>query len=381
MTRTWTIVLLLLLVFGMCLADDTSQPRDTTRQDYERITREIETKKEKHRRLRKKEQSLLGDLDRLAFALNRRKKELKSLEKEQSQTEKAIVQKEKEVQNLHDQMAVTREHMEDRLAGLYKMSRIGPWVFLLSAETYTDFLRMFRFFSAMIDHDADLLATFEGQIHQEESLRRELETHHRDLKQKEVALLRKRREIEALKGQEKKILKKVRKEKAAFAKVIDDLEKQAERLQSMIQTLPSRPGEGGLQGGAGFEALKGRLPLPVAGKLETTKGERLRGISLKASPGSVVRGVFKGRVAYADWFKGYGNLMIVDHGDNFHTVMAHLSEMLKKRDDRVETGEPIAKVGDTGSLDGSVLYFEIRHRGVPLNPLPWFSQKDRLALR
>jgi septal ring factor EnvC (AmiA/AmiB activator) len=381
MTRTWTIVLLLLLAFGMCLADDTSRPRETTRQDYERITREIETKREKHRGLRKKERSLLEDLDRLAFALNRRSKELKSLEREQSQTVKAIDQKEREVQNLHDQMAVTREHMENRLAGLYKMSRIGPWVFLLSAESYTDFLRMFRFFCAMIDHDVDLLTTFEDQLHQEESLQRELETYHSDLKQKEAKLLQKKREIETLKGQEKKTLKKVRKEKAAFAKVIDDLEKQAERLQSMIQTLPSRGGEGSFQGGAGFQTLKGRLPLPVEGKLETKEGERLRGISLKASPGAIVHGVFKGRVVYADWFKGYGNLMIVDHGDNFHTVMAHLSEMLKKRDDWVETGEPIAQVGDTGSLGGSVLYFEIRHRGVPLNPVAWFSQKDRLAIR
>ena len=381
MTRVWTMVLLLLLAFGMCLADDTSWSEDTTREDYERITREIETKREKHTGLRKKEQSLLEDLDRLAFVLNRRKKELKSLEREQSRTQKAILQKEREVQDLHDQMADTRARLEDRLAGLYKMSRIGPWVFVLSAESYTDFLRMFRFFSAMIEHDVDLLTTFEDQLHREESLQRELETHHRDLKQKEAKVLRKKREIETLKGREKKTLEKVRKEKAAFAKVIDDLEKQAERLQSMIQTLPSRSGQGSSQREGGFQMLKGRLPLPVEGKLETQKGERLRGISLKTSPGAIVHGVFTGRVVYADWFKGYGNLMIVDHGDNFHTVMAHLSEILKKRDDCVEAGEPIAKVGDTGVFGESVLYFEIRHRGVPLNPLVWFSHKDRLALK
>jgi len=381
MKRTFgTSLLFIVFAFGMCLADDTSRLTDPARQDYERITREIEIKKRKHSGLRKKERSLLEHLDRLAFALDRKKKELRSLELEQARTEKAIRQKQKEVQNIRDQMTVTQERIEDRLARLYKMSRIGPWVFLLSGENYIDFLRISRFFFAMVDDDVGLLATFETQLDREEELQKELETYHREVQEKQTRLRQKKQEFAALTRQEKKALKEVKLEKAAYANLLEDLEKQAERLQSMIKSLPNY-GKGPSQKGAGFLALKGRLPVPVEGKLAANQDTRLRGISLEASPGAVVRGVYKGRVVFADWFKGYGNLMIVDHGDNFHTVMAHLSEILKKRDDWIATGESIAKVGRTGSLSDSALYFEIRHRGVPLNPFEWFSQKDQLALK
>jgi septal ring factor EnvC (AmiA/AmiB activator) len=364
----------------MCLADDTSRLTDSARQDYEKITEEIEIKKRKQSRLRKRERSLLERLDRLAFDLDRKKKELKSLELEQARTEKAIRQKQKEVQQIRDQMMVTQERIEDRLARLYKMSRVGPWVFLLSGENYTDFLRMSRFFFAMVDDDVDLLGTFETQLDREEALQKELETYHREVREKQARLRQKKREFVALTRQEKNALEEVKLEKAAYAKLLDDLEKQAERLQSMIQSLPNY-GQHASRKGAGFMALKGTLPVPVEGKLAANQDTRLRGISLTASPDAVVRGVCKGRVVFADWFKGYGNLMIVDHGDNFHTVMAHLSEMLKKRGDWIAAGDAIAKVGRTGSLSGPALYFEIRHRGVPLNPFEWFSQKDQLALR
>jgi septal ring factor EnvC (AmiA/AmiB activator) len=78
-------------------------------------------------------------------------------------------------------------------------------------------------------------------------------------------------------------------------------------------------------------------------------------------------------VIYADWFRGYGNLMIIDHGNDFCTIYAHAEEIFKSEGDSVDTDEVIGTVGDTGSLAGTKLYFEIRHKGKPIDPLAWLN--------
>jgi septal ring factor EnvC (AmiA/AmiB activator) len=101
----------------------------------------------------------------------------------------------------------------------------------------------------------------------------------------------------------------------------------------------------------GFGELRGRLPHPVAG--------------------AEVRAVAPGRVAHAGWFKGYGNLVIVDHGDGYHTLVAHLASMSTAMGEEVEPGALLGTVGDTGSLKGTYLYFEIREKGRPIDPRAW----------
>lgn len=97
------------------------------------------------------------------------------------------------------------------------------------------------------------------------------------------------------------------------------------------------------------------------------------GIGIKVKKGDPVRAVFKGTVVFSDWFKGYGNMIIIDHGNNYHTVYAHLEEVFKATGDLVETGEVIATAGDTGLISETTLHFEIRHHGKPLDPLHWLK--------
>ena len=98
------------------------------------------------------------------------------------------------------------------------------------------------------------------------------------------------------------------------------------------------------------------------------------GIKIKADRGEPIRSVSGGHVLYASWFKGYGNMIIIDHGDSYYTVYAHLQELFKKKGDRVNTGEDIATLGDAGSMIGPVLHFEVRHHGKPENPLAWLKK-------
>jgi septal ring factor EnvC (AmiA/AmiB activator) len=99
-----------------------------------------------------------------------------------------------------------------------------------------------------------------------------------------------------------------------------------------------------------------------------------KGIEIQAERGAPISAVFSGQIVYADWLKGYGNVIIITHGDNFYTVYAHAEDLFRKKGDNVEADDVIATVGDTGSMSGPTLYFEIRHHGNTEDPLKWIKK-------
>lgn len=131
-----------------------------------------------------------------------------------------------------------------------------------------------------------------------------------------------------------------------------------------------------------FAALKGHLRLPVRGELRGRFGTQRtgqpgggKGVFIVAREGEEVRAVAAGRVVFADWMRGFGNLLIVDHGDDYLTIYANNEAVLKRLGDAVHGGEAVATVGSSGGAETSGLYFEIRHQGRAFDPLPWVSSK------
>jgi septal ring factor EnvC (AmiA/AmiB activator) len=130
---------------------------------------------------------------------------------------------------------------------------------------------------------------------------------------------------------------------------------------------------------------KSRLPWPLEGPVLTRFGMQRhpqfgtmvyrRGIEIQAQEGESVRAVRDGQVAYADWYKGYGKLMILDHGNGFYTLYGNLSRIDLNRGAQAVRGQVIGLSGDTGSLKGSKLYFEIRRNGEAQDPLLWLAKK------
>ncbi len=133
-----------------------------------------------------------------------------------------------------------------------------------------------------------------------------------------------------------------------------------------------------------FSTLKGLLNMPVKGKIISFFGPYQNkkfnvtnfqsGIEIKADRGEPIRAVYDGRILYARWFKGYGNMIIIDHGNNYYTIYAHAQELFASQGDTVEMGEVVATVGDSGSMIGPSLHFEVRHHGKPVDPLKWIKK-------
>lgn len=130
----------------------------------------------------------------------------------------------------------------------------------------------------------------------------------------------------------------------------------------------------------GFSKSRGQLPQPVHGRLinrygQTRQGEiKWEGMRIAAPVGSEVRAVHGGRVMYADWLRGQGMLLVIDHGEGYMTLYAHNDVLLKNPGDFVEPGATVARVGNSGGEQEAALYFEIRHNGATINPEPWLRR-------
>jgi septal ring factor EnvC (AmiA/AmiB activator) len=136
------------------------------------------------------------------------------------------------------------------------------------------------------------------------------------------------------------------------------------------------------EGSGGFRDLKGRLKLPVIGELANRYGSpradsglSWKGLFIAAKPGQEVRAIAAARVVFADWLRGFGNLMILDHGGGYLSLYGNNDALYRQVGDMVKMGDPIAAVGATGGNPETGLYFELRFQGKPLDPSAWVSMK------
>jgi murein hydrolase activator len=130
-----------------------------------------------------------------------------------------------------------------------------------------------------------------------------------------------------------------------------------------------------------FASLKGRLKLPVRGELANQfggareePGSSWKGLFIRSVTGETVHAVADGRVVYADWLRGFGNLLILDHGQGFMSLYAYNEGLLRQVGDPVRGGDAVARVGSSGAAAESGLYFELRRDGKPFDPMRWVAQ-------
>jgi septal ring factor EnvC (AmiA/AmiB activator) len=256
-----------------------------------------------------------------------------------------------------------------------------------------------RYMKAVLDHDKSLFVEYNVRIERLKLLKASLE---RDVARKEkikVNIEAKKQEIEEEKKKKGAYLLRLREDKKTYLASLKELEANARRLQAMVERLEAKSrksytakkGNKPIVGSGpvlppmpdtGFGALKGRLALPTKGEIIGRFGRHKHpefnsftvsnGISIAAAQGADVHAVYEGQVIFADYFKGYGNMVIVDHGGGFFSLYAHAAKIMKKVGANVASHEVVASVGDVDSSRGPMLYFEIRYQGKPVDPAPWF---------
>jgi septal ring factor EnvC (AmiA/AmiB activator) len=201
-----------------------------------------------------------------------------------------------------------------------------------------------------------------------------------------------RAEREALRrtaGERRAVLARIAGDVRKARRDLDVAQRNEARLARLVRELaraaPSpRPGAGRPDAAAigAFGKLKGRLPVPVRGALAVRFGAPQpgpspspKGVFFRAPEGDEVHAVAPGRVVFADWLRGYGNLLILDHGDDYLSIYGNNESVLKRVGDAVHAGDIVATVGASGGNESSGLYFELRHQGRPFDPVPWLRSK------
>jgi septal ring factor EnvC (AmiA/AmiB activator) len=183
----------------------------------------------------------------------------------------------------------------------------------------------------------------------------------------------------------KNIISKLDRELKTQGKYLTQLEENARNLKQLIESLseiltdiPSTPSDH-----KKFSSLKGRLSWPAKGKVKKLFGQtisssnlRWQGVIIQAPEGNNVRSVSHGRVAFSDWLRGMGNLIIIDHGNNYLSLYGHNQSLFKTTGEWVEAGDIIGSIGNSGGQQEPGLYFEIRIKGKPQNPSRWCDSKN-----
>lgn len=169
--------------------------------------------------------------------------------------------------------------------------------------------------------------------------------------------------------------KRIRTRQQKLEQVQTDASQLERLMQGLRRALADVPANAGQR--QAFKSLRGKLVLPVKGKITARYGSRRKGglrwqgVMIKARKGAVVSTVSHGRIAFADWLRGFGLMVIIDHGDGYMSLYGHNESLYVETGDWVEAGEVVAAVGNSGGQKRSGLYFEIRQNGKPTNPLRW----------
>lgn len=197
----------------------------------------------------------------------------------------------------------------------------------------------------------------------------------KDQQKRQQTLVRYARQIK----QQRHEMGRLQRDEAGLSQLVDKLTRALTKKQGQASfdndNLPDDRFDG-----QPFEQLKGQLALPVTGKVTNKFGSQRpdspvlwRGLQINAANGQAVKAIAAGRVVFADWLRGFGNLLIIDHGQNYMSLYANNETLYKQVGDTLRGGDMVASVGNTGGNEHSGLYFELRHKGKPLDPLKWIN--------
>ena len=360
-----------------------ARPEDQLRQ----LRKKIQQEEKVVRDIKQKQTSILGSLEDMDKRIVVFQKDLRVAHKKNRETQRQIQSLGLEISSLKSRIDRQRDGGARRTVSFYRFGKTGVLPVLFADRSLPEKFRDLRAMRRILEADWERLQAFYGlareKAQKEGTLQQRLEDEKR-LKEK----IRKSIEEEKAARQDKDgLLFQVSRDEQLHQELLRELQGSADSLSRQIreeETLRQReeaPDELAPAPGGSLVAQKGKLAWPVEGEVSRGFGRIAdpvlrvtvtnQGIDIQTRAEASVRAVWSGRVAYADWFRGYGKLMIIHHGAKSYSVVSHLSRLTRKKGDVVEPGEIVGYAGDTGALEGPMVHFEIWHEGKPSDPVRW----------
>ncbi len=347
-------------------------------QRLEELRREIEAREAAASDYARQATGYLGELDGIDRELTETRRSARRLRRELRAAEGERGTARAELAEADQALQRTRRDLEVRLVALYKFGQATGVSTLYSAADFRDFLGRRSALTRILGEDTRVFESHRLALAERLESRQSLDAviARLEVARRELSVREERIRTQLVERTNLVALLRSRSDRELRAAT--ELREAAARLEKALADLTAA---GGALPGTGL--VKGRLPFPVEGAVRYGFGRTVdpefgtqvlrNGIQFEARRGSPVRAVGDGRVLFAGWFRGYGQIVILDHGARSVTVSGYLDELSVQAGDDVSRGDPVGTVGDTGSLSGPGLYFELRHEGKPVDPRAWLN--------
>ncbi|MBL7031717.1 MAG: peptidoglycan DD-metalloendopeptidase family protein [Nitrospira sp.] len=342
----------------------------------------LKSKLQNLKEVKKEEESVISKIKDINSNISNKEKELGQYNKRITQTRSQLKSVSKEVSQISNRLETSQEFLEEHIVALYKRQYNNDAMMLMSADDYSDLIKKSRYISLAAYHNNKVLNEYKDELTKANSRGKKLEKLQATLKTNKDDIRKKKNEFQADLATKDKLLKEVRARRSSQEKKIKDLKASSRKIMSMVNKLKATEMPKSILG-KGFIPLKGRLPWPVKGELIESFGKYKdpefglagfrNGIEIKVRAGAVAQAIAGGRVVYANRFEGFGNMLIIDHGSGYHSLYGNLSEMSLEKGNLVINGMDVGKVSDITNLNVPALYFEIRYKGKPINPMDWLE--------
>ena len=348
-----------------------------------KISQQIEQLRLKIEEEEKKESTTLSRLERIGFNKGLIKKEISLYAIQLEKANRELSSLNKSIPELEAKLDEEKQSIEKILITTYKFGKFNFLQFMLQAENVGALISENKNLTLLAQYQGKIISNYMENLDQLGTAEKELQT-----KKKEALRLiknaqKKRKELQAQERKNRSLITEIKKNKKLHLQTLEELKVRAQQLLILIEKLLKEEISFPINLIPLYEK-KGKLPWPIEGKVTTEFGLQRHpqfktttmnnGIEISPRKNYViVRAIHPGKVVYSDYFQGYGNLIIVDHGMSYYSLYGHCSDILVKKGDLVKAEHPIALVGDIGSLEGDSVYFEIRFKTKPLNPLQWLK--------
>jgi len=309
--------------------------------------------------------------------------ELRNIQRSLGEQEATLTALQEEDQTLTRDLNVQRQLLARQVRAAYVMGRQEQLKVLLNQEDPSTLERMLTYYGYFSRARAEQIGLAKSQLARLQTLEVSIREEALALQRLRARKVARKAEQEAQRQTREWVLAELRQEIQAGGKTLERLSENEKQLEQLLQALREMFTDipGSLDGRTPFRKLMGRLPWPARGKIRHGFGTsrrlgnlRWQGVVIAARHGQPVQAIHRGRVAFADWLRGLGLLIILDHGDGFMSLYGHNQSLLKETGDWAEAGDVLATVGNSGGRSEPGLYFEIRRKGVPVDPGRWCHQ-------
>jgi septal ring factor EnvC (AmiA/AmiB activator) len=387
---------IILLFFPLVVLGQNSHGDDilNNRRALEQIKNEIQSLKKEITKTEIKSSSALDQIKIIERELVLLNQSRRLLMKQVTLLRQKIAENQRQLQERKNKLQQIRDNYARQTLYNYKHGKLRDLEMLLTASSLNQLLVRYKYLQIITTQEKIQVRTISDQIIRinqlEETLTSDLNQLNLTLKEKEEQ----QKNYLTLQGEKRNLIARLKWTSANLQQRLHDAQQEYEKLQSIIASLERQRNvreREGLPGSSdyarlnprNFAANKGKFPWPVKGKILHAYGRQRdfklnttvnnTGIDIQARTGMDVRAIYTGIVSMITYLSGYGNTVIIDHGDGYYTVYSHLDEIFVEKDRLVESGSVIASVGDSGSLEGSLLHFAVFVNQQTENPESWLK--------